>query len=113
MKNTEARRGATSAINHLAKVWKAGIPSQDTWMESFSHGQATVLTCNKQCGGQKLSWVQILDHPLRISVTSNYPLDISFLIYKMGKNKTKQNKTACLAKMCEIQKSQQAQMFST
>ena len=48
--------------------------------------------------------------PSLISVTLNYPLDLSFLVHNMGgadrEEKKKQNCTS-LTKMCEIQKRQQ------
>ena len=58
-KKIEARRGATSAITWLRRK-KAGIPSQETWMESFSHYARLELNMQnrvvaKTCHGFK-SW---------------------------------------------------------
>ena len=81
-KKIEARRGATSAITWLRRK-KAGIPPQETWMESFSHYARLELNM------QNTEWwpkpvMGSNPGPYLISVTLNHPLDLSFLIHKMG-----------------------------
>lgn len=58
-------------FGHSAKTRKAGIPSQDTWTESFSHCARLHYTFNMQKNSN--AWV------LKISLSSNPGLSLSYL----------------------------------
>lgn len=75
---------------HWAITWKAGIPSQDTRKESFSHYARLQFL---HARNNEVSWLKTLMvsnpvPPLLISMTLDkllYPLNLNFLICNMGK----------------------------